>query len=214
MCCDVRMEHPKLCAVPEADVRQRYTEVAELYVRMFGAVDRVDPRDLSFLRRHLGRCDGTVLDAGCGPGHLTAYLTDLGLTARGVDLVPEFIANARADRPEIDFAVGSLHSLDVPDRSLGAVLAWFSLIHCEPAELADALTEFRRVVRRGATLVVGFFEGPRVELFDHKVARAYRWPADEMSRLLSEAGFAEVDRCTRAATAQTRPYAVLAARAA
>jgi SAM-dependent methyltransferase len=200
--------------VPEVDVGQRYTEVADLYIRMFGAVDRVAPQDLSFLERNLGDSDGTVLDAGCGPGHLAAYLTGLGLTVQGVDLVPEFIGNARANWPGVDFAVGSVHTLDMPDRSLGAILAWFSLIHCEPAELTDVLTEFRRVVRRGGMLVVGFFEGACVERFDHKVAPAYRWPVDEMSRMLSAAGFAETERCRRSGTAQTRPYAALAARAA
>lgn len=197
----------------DAVVRRRYTEMADIYIRMFGAVAHVDPEDLGFLARNLGHCNGTVLDAGCGPGHLTAYLTSLGLTARGIDLVPHFIANACSNWPAVDFAVGSLRALDVTDRSLNGMLAWYSLIHCEPCELAEVFNEFHRAMSNGGTLVVGFFDGGEVESFDHKVTTAYRWPADEMSRMLALAGFVEVDRLRRAGTDATRPHAALAARA-
>ena len=118
----------------------------------------------------------------------------------------------------VDRVFGAVDRVDHQDlsfleRNLGAILAWFSLIHCEPAELRDVLTEFRRVVRRGGMLVVGFFEGDCAERFDHKVAPAYRRPVDDMSRMLSAVGFAETERRRRAGTAQTRPYAALAARA-
>ena len=196
----------------DADVRHRYTEVADAYIRMFGAVPQVDREDLGFLARNLGHCEGTVLDAGCGPGHLTAYLTDLGLTARGIDLVPRFIGNARTNWPAVDFAVGSLRTLDVADGSLHGILAWYSLIHCEPSELAGVVDEFHRAMSPGGTLVVGFFDGDQVESFDHKVTTAYRWPADEMSRILSQAGFVEVDRLQRVGTDSTRPHAALALR--
>lgn len=196
----------------EAEVRQRYGELAETYTCMFGEVASVDPQDLAFLKAHLGACEGTVLDVGCGPGHLTAYLAGLGLDARGLDLVPEFIDTATSKWPSIDFSVGSLRALDVPDRSLGGILAWYSLIHCEPAELTDLLKGWRRAMAPGGTLVVGFFDGDAVESFAHKVTTAYRWPVDEMSRLLAIAGFTEIDRLQRPGTTDIRPHAVLAAR--
>ncbi|KWX65535.1 class I SAM-dependent methyltransferase [Mycobacterium sp. NAZ190054] len=197
----------------EAVVRHRYSEVADVYIRMFGEVDRVAAEDLAFLRRNLAECAGTVLDAGCGPGHLTSFLADLGLAAAGVDLVPEFVACARARRPDLDFAVGSLHNLALPDGALGGVMAWFSLIHCDTTELAHVLAEFHRMTVPGGMLVVGFFDGEAVERFDHKVTAAYRRPVDDMSRMLAAAGFAEVERVRRAGTDQARPYAAIAARA-
>lgn len=199
--------------MPESLVRQRYSELSDVYIQLFGGVDRVATQDLTFLRRSFDGCTGTILDAGCGPGHLTAYLTDLGFTATGVDLVPEFVDSARAQWPGIDFAIGSVRCLGLPDQTLGGVLAWFSLIHCAPSELADMLIEFRRMLTPGGMLVVGFFSGDAVEPFDHKVTTAYRWPVDEMSRMLSSAGFAESDRVWRAGTADMRPHAAIAARA-
>ncbi|MCZ8377539.1 class I SAM-dependent methyltransferase [Mycobacterium sp. CPCC 205372] len=194
----------------DADIRRSYTEIADTYIDMFGAVEHVDPEDLQFLRRHLGRSDGTILDVGCGPGHLTAYLTELGLTTRGVDLVPAFIDSARSQWPGVEFAVGSMRALDVPDGSLGGILAWYSLIHCEPTALAAVLAEFRRAMKQGGILVVGFFDGDELEPFDHKVTTAHRWPVDQLSRLLSAAGFVETERMRRAGTDRARPHAALA----
>lgn len=194
-------------------VGRSYAQVADLYIRMFGTIANVDPEDLRFLARNFDRCAGAVLDAGCGPGHLTAYLTDLGLTARGVDLVPAFIANARSNWPDIDFATGSMHSLDIPASSLSGILAWYSLIHYETDCLTTVLAEFARTISPGGTLVVGFFEGDDVEPFGHKVTTAYRWPVDRLSRTISASGFVEVDRLQRPGTDRVRPHAALAFRA-
>lgn len=194
-----------------ADVKLRYTAAADAYIEMFGDVSCVDTEDLSFLERNLSSCEGPVLDAGCGPGHLTAYLADLGLKARGIDLVPTFIGNARANWPDIDFAVGSVQALDIADGSLSGILAWYSLIHFEPASLARVFAEFRRTMSHNAKLVVGFFDGEEVEPFDHKVTTAYRWPVDDMVRMLSAAGFVEIDRQLRSGTAGVRPHAAIAA---
>jgi SAM-dependent methyltransferase len=43
----------------------------------------------------LARCAGPTLDAGCGPGRLTAALTAAGLPALGVDISAEAVRQAR-----------------------------------------------------------------------------------------------------------------------
>lgn len=64
-------------------------------------------------------------------------------------------------------------------------------------------------------LVVGFFDSEDgVESFDHKVIRAYRWPADALVEQLARAGFTEVHRLQQQfADRPDRRYAVVAARA-
>lgn len=197
----------------EAVVRRCYTEIADVYIQMFGAISHVDPDDLQFLERNLARCAGTILDAGCGPGHLTGYLTDLGHVARGIDVVPAFIESARMNWPTVEFSVGSMHPLDLPDGSLGGILAWYSLIHYDPDDLTGVLRGLRAALSDDGILVVGFFEGDDVVPFAHKVATAYRWPVDAMSAMLSAAGFVEVDRVRRPGTGLLRAHAALAARA-
>lgn len=180
---------------------------------MFGSVASVHPDDLRFLERNFTRCDGTILDAGCGPGHLTGYLTNLGFTATGLDLVPAFVETARAHWPGVDFAVGSMYPLDLPSGSLGGILAWYSLIHYEPAVVTEVLRSFRAPLCANGILVIGFFDGDDVDPFEHKVTTAYRWPVDTLSEMLSVAGFVEVDRLRRPGTDQVRPHAALAVQA-
>jgi trans-aconitate methyltransferase len=189
-------------------VRESYSANAELYIDLFGTRERVHDDDLAFIGRHLGR-PGKVLDVGCGPGHLTEYLHSLGADATGIDLVPEFIAHARAAHPHIPFHLGSMDDHDVP---VDGILSWYSLIHRNPDDVDAVLAQFRRMLNPSGTLVVGFFPGEEIAPFEHKVVTAYFWPVDELSSRLSRAGFTEVDRLRRPADGRTRAHAVIAAR--
>ncbi|WP_028192648.1 class I SAM-dependent methyltransferase [Salinispora pacifica] len=66
---------------------------------------------------------------GCGPGRVTILLPRLGLDAFGIDLSPQMVALARQTYPELGFEVGSMLALQVPDASLGGLMAYYSIIH-------------------------------------------------------------------------------------
>ncbi|MER5887912.1 class I SAM-dependent methyltransferase [Streptomyces sp. NPDC001941] len=142
---------------------------------------------------------GPVAELGCGPGHLTAFLRDLGLDAFGVDLSPVMVGLAREAYPDLRFEVGSMDALEVAAGALRGVLSWYSVIHAEPNQVPVYLAEFARVLAPGGHLLLGFFEseGGPVTPFDHKVTTAYRWPVDEVAALARAAGFAEVGRMLR-----------------
>lgn len=193
-------------------VRDAYASVADLYIGLFGTSRQVDADDLALIGRHLSIRPGSVLDVGCGPGHITDYLRSVGVDALGVDMVPEFIAHAKATFPAGKYRLGSMRSLDVEDDSIAGILAWYSLIHLPPPDLDVVLGEFRRVMTPTGTLVVGFFDGDQVAAFDHKVVTAYRWPVDELSQRLARAGFTEVERQCRPGDGTHRPHAAIAAR--
>lgn len=131
----------------------------------------------------------------------------------GIDLVPRFVAHARATYPQVRYEVGSLTDLDLPDGSVAGLLAWYSLIHLTPTAFDDALAGLRRLVPPGGTVVLGLVDGDDLGPFDHKVITAYRWPADEVARRLARAGFVEIDRERRPATEDQRPHLALAAQA-
>src|SRR4051794_37290332 len=98
------------------------------------------------------RADQRLLDVGCGPGTLTLDLrrrvgsvTALEQTAGALDL-----ARAEAERQGatgVDFAVGDIHALDLPDDSYDVVHARQVLQHV--ADPVQALREMRRVTRPG-----------------------------------------------------------------
>lgn len=192
-------------------VRQAYASVAELYIELFGTSEKVPADDLAFIGRHLGDRSGTVLDLGCGPGHITGYLRSLGVDATGIDLVPEFIAHARAAHPSGRYHLGSMENLDVADHSIAGILAWYSLIHLPPQKLDGVLAEFRRATAPAGTLVLGVVDGDELAPFDHKVVTAYRWPLDELSERLARAGFKEVERVRRPSDGTQRPHGAIAA---
>jgi SAM-dependent methyltransferase len=138
---------------------------------------------------------GPVADLGCGPGHVTAHLHALGLTAFGVDLSPEMIALARQAHPGLRFETGSMTALDLADGTLGGVLARYSIIHTPPERVPEVFAECRRVLAPGGYLLLSFQAGePVAEAFDHTVTLAYRWSPDRVAELLREAGLNEVAR--------------------
>ncbi|GAA3693731.1 class I SAM-dependent methyltransferase [Nonomuraea antimicrobica] len=162
---------------------------------------------------------GPVADAGCGPGHVTAHLSALGVDAFGVDVSPEMVARARADHPGLRFEVGLMGALDVPAAALAGVVANHSIIHTPPELLPETFAEFGRVLASGGLLLLGFpgYEGPEglAEPFDHMAYPAHRYALDGVAGLLLEAGFAEVARLVVAPGEDARrgfPTAYLLAR--
>lgn len=106
---------------------------------------------------------GPVVDVGCGPGYVTAYLHGLGVDAFGIDLSPEMIALARRDHPDLRFEVGTMTDLDLADDSVAGVLAFWSVIHVPDDAVPGVFDEFRRVLHPGGPLLVGFHVGDETQ---------------------------------------------------
>ncbi|MEU7279345.1 class I SAM-dependent methyltransferase [Streptomyces sp. NPDC045431] len=191
------VEHDALSAT-----RAAYDTAAATYAELFRDSLRDRPLDRAILGAFAevvaaGEA-GEVADLGCGPGHVTAYLADLGLAAFGVDASPAMIELARQAHPDLRFEVGSMAALDIADGELGGVLSRWSIIHTPPRELPAILREFHRVLAPGGHLLIGFSatEDPSLptQVFDHAVAPAYRWSPDHLAGLLRKAGLTEVAR--------------------
>jgi SAM-dependent methyltransferase len=145
---------------------------------------------------------GPVADLGCGPGRVTRHLSDLGLSAFGIDLSPAMVETARADHPDLRFDVGSILDLDLPDGSVGGALAWYSIIHMPPEHLPVAFAEFHRVLVPGGHLMLAFQVGDeplrRARPRGHQVSLDFqRLRPDDVERLLVEAGLATRARMVR-----------------
>lgn len=107
---------------------------------------------------------GPVVDVGCGPGRITAYLRDLGVDAFGIDLSPAMIEVARRDHPGLRFEVGSMTDLDLADASMAGLVAWYSLIHVPDDRIRSVFGHLRRVLRPGAPVLVAFHVGDGSQL--------------------------------------------------
>lgn len=144
-----------------ASIRAAYDIACEAYAAKF--IDELDhkPLDRELLKHFstLVEPDRTVLDIGCGPGHTTAYLTLLGVSATGVDLSPKMIELASKAFPQTNFAVGNLFALDYPSSSIEGVLALYCIVHLSPDQLLGAFSEMFRVLRNGGVLLLSFHVG-------------------------------------------------------
>ncbi|WP_369640766.1 class I SAM-dependent methyltransferase, partial [Nocardia sp. JMUB6875] len=134
-------------------------------------------------------------DVGCGAGRITAYLRRLDVDAFGIDLSPGIIDVARRDYPGMRFEVGSMTDLALGDASMAGVVAWYSLIHIPDDELGSVFAQFRRVLRPGGPLLLGFHVGDESQLKTQGYGghpmhlRVHRRQHSRMRAWLDAAGF-------------------------
>jgi SAM-dependent methyltransferase len=94
---------------------------------------------------------GTVLDAACGTGRYAEHAAAHGHQVIGVDSSSEMLDRARARVSDVDFRLGDLHRLPLPDDAVDIVVCGLALVHVP--DLAPVMAEFARVLRPGGHLV-------------------------------------------------------------
>ncbi len=99
----------------------------------------------------------SILDAGCGAGHLVEILARDGCQAAGIDLSPAMIGAAQARLAQAglaaDLRVADLAATGFPDAAFDAV-ACITSLEWVP-DPAAALAEFARLLRPRGVLLVG-----------------------------------------------------------
>ncbi len=136
-----------------------------------------------------------VLDAGCGPGRIAAFLAASGLDVRGIDLAPGMVEAARQAHPQIDFEVASLTDLPVENESLAAAVYWYSIIATPLEELSAVWAELNRVLRSSGQVLVAFQAGEnesveRPEAYGSSTTLTlYRHSVDDVIESLDVASF-------------------------
>jgi SAM-dependent methyltransferase len=203
-------------------VRRSYDLVAARYAAELGDELAGKPLDRALLDVVAELADGPVLDVGCGPGHVAAYLADR-VPVVGVDLSPQMCAHA-----SVPVCAGDMTALPFRSHSVSALVCLYAVIHLDAGERVAAYAEFARVLRPGGHTLVAFHvrdadtrsgqERTLTQWWGNDVELTFRFldPAVE-TRALAEAGLtvtARLDRAPdpRAEHASDRTY--LLARAA
>jgi SAM-dependent methyltransferase len=146
----------------ENRVRAGYNAVAATYAEQFSGELDHKPLERGLLDAFCGLTPrGTIADIGCGPGHITQFLAARRDQVVGLDLSPEMIAVARRRNIGLPFAAASMLDLPCLDGSLAGVVAFYSIIHLDPAHRVRAFGEFARTLCPGGRLLVSFHvDGP------------------------------------------------------
>ncbi|MGW6568457.1 class I SAM-dependent methyltransferase [Streptomyces sp. NPDC054975] len=207
-----------------AAVRESYDTVAAAYVDLVPSPAQLDALSRGMLDAFaevVGTAGlGPVADVGCGPGKVTAYLAERGVTdVFGLDLSSAMVGQARQAYPYLRFTVGSMTALPVRDGSLGGILAYYSTHHTHPAALPVVFGEFRRALAPGGHLMLAGHVGAG-EHFRPTEAygglpvsyTSYLLPPDQLAEVLDAARLLVTARLTEApAEGATRTFATFLA---
>ena len=190
------------------DVRESYDSAATAYAEYLVSELAKKPLDRHLLNRFAEetRGRGLVADVGCGPGHISKYLHDQGVRVVGIDLSPEMIRCAASLNPDLEFRVGDMRALSLPAESLVGLVAFYSIVHLESAELDPVMLQLRRVLAPGGLALVSFHIGEEVihvdDLFGAPVNLDFRFHAPgTVIRAMRAARFAVIEHVER------EPYA-------
>jgi SAM-dependent methyltransferase len=187
------------------DLAPTYDRVARDYAEKLARELDDKPLDRAWLgafaEQTAGR--GTVLDVGCGPGHVAWWLHQHGADARGLDLSPGMVQVARELHPHLSFEVGSF--FDLGTRGLAGLVAFYAIVNHPPEALPRAAASMFGALAPGGALLLSFHIGHEIlhldEWWGHAVSIDF-WLHEvaAVERALVDAGFVVDARLER------RPY--------
>jgi ubiquinone/menaquinone biosynthesis C-methylase UbiE len=126
-----------------------------------------------------------VVELACGSANDYRAWADYGLAAlldyTGIDLNPANVDNARRRYPGVDFRVGNVVDLTLPDGSADLVVASDIFEHLSLVSMERALDEAIRVARDG--LLLTFFNMAEIPEHAERPRRMYQWNRLSRSRI-------------------------------
>ena len=185
------------------EVRELYEASADSYAEMMNAEINLPLYSdvLSRLHQSISNLKGLLVDTACGSGHMLAMYRDRYDHSRllfGVDLSPKMvsIASKRLGK-SARIVVGDMRQLSaIETGSAAAMINYFALHHLDPKGVSAALLEWNRVLIPGGQLLVAAWEGSgTIDYGDDANLTALKYRSEDLTALISEAGFA-VNRCT------------------
>ena len=181
-------------------IHANYDRLATQYaVNLFDEL-RHKPFDREVLTRFADqtRTRGRVCDIGCGPGHVTRFLHDLGVSVFGVDLSPAMLTEARRRSPGLEFREGNMLALDLAPNSLAGIVAFYAIVNLPQQRLATVFGQMWSVLEANGLLLIAFHVGDEIvrpnELWGVPVTMDfYLHSPEKVCRSLAAAGFALED---------------------
>jgi SAM-dependent methyltransferase len=174
--------------------RESYDQIADEYTSHISDELRHKPFDSELLSKFalkVGR--GEICDLGCGPGHVSTYLHELGANVFGLDLSPKMLEQASRLNPEIAFREGDMMGLDLPDEKLAGIVAFYAICNLPKDHLPMVFREMKRVLAPEGLLLLAFHAGDEIihrdEMWGKPVSIDFFFYEPQLIlRLLHEAG--------------------------
>ena len=139
---------------------------ASLYDRQHGFVAAYGSSLLQFIPQN---AEQSILDLGCGTGALTEQLSGMGHRVLGVDSSPEMIERARAQHPELEFAL--CDALNLPYEGEWDVVFSNAVFHWI-GDHGALLRSIHRALRPGGLLICEFGAEGNIAAIERAFAKA------------------------------------------
>jgi O-antigen chain-terminating methyltransferase len=117
-----------------------------------GSIDEIRAKVTAYVPLFAGATN--VLDVGCGRGEFLMALRNAGVTARGVDVNSEMVAEARERGLDAELADALSYVMAAPDESIGGLFAAQVVEHLQPSYLLRLLDAAFQKLRPGAPIVL------------------------------------------------------------
>src|SRR5260221_2751000 len=150
--------------------QQNYSGVANLYTADFGNDNEhfdffINPLVLNLTENSL---TGSIVDLGTGPGNVIDYLLRLDVTNKiiGVDFTQEFCANLKMkyqDSKQIEIICNDFVQFvsGLPNNSVSAYTANYSIIHVPNEELDDLFENIQRSLQKNGMFAFSVWKGTK-----------------------------------------------------
>ena len=141
-------------------VRKGYNKVAETLQEIFG-LEKEGHEKLNLLADFMSRIPlgGQVLDAGCGNGVYSRYISDR-FKVIGVDFSEKQIELAKQNTPKAQFICKDMTKITFPVEFFDGILSYYSIIHVPRDEHFDLIISFYRMLKVKGVVLLTF------DLFD------------------------------------------------
>ncbi len=149
------------------DNKHYYDEFANWYEkeRHDGYHALIDELELDLVMPFARGAD--VLEVGCGTGLLLGPVSKVAKSAKGIDISPGMLKQARAR--DLDVYEGTAEKLPFEDESFDLVYSFKVLAHVQG--IRDALREVMRVLRPGGHAVLEFYNKQSVRYVAKRLAK-------------------------------------------
>ena len=130
-----------------------------------GSAEELTARYTSMAERFVGH--GPVLDIGCGRGEFLMLLSKLGVEARGIEVDPKLVEEAREAGLDVSLDDAVTHLAALPDRSLGGIVLIQVIEHLTPQGVVDLVAVARHKLVPDGLIVVETVNPQSLYTFAH-----------------------------------------------
>jgi len=136
---------------------------------------------------------GRVLDVGCAGGRDSKKFTQKGFEVIGIDLVDEFLDEAKIYAPKARFIKMDLLKMKFPKGYFDGIWASSVLVHIKRKDVPTALKNFYKILRAGGKIFIAVKSGRGSAYITDKLSNENRlfvyFSKEETKRLLNKIGF-------------------------